>query len=511
MTTSQTTADSPASALVRRFSRDEWLTNPKANLLSGLVVALALIPEAISFSIIAGVDPKVGLYASFSIAILISFTGGRPGMISAATGAMALVVVSLVADHGIGFLFAATLLAGILQVALGWLGVGELMRFVPRTVMIGFVNALAILIFLAQVPHILLNGEGAASDQLNMNLLFIAAGLAIIYGLPRITKTIPSPLVAIVALAAVAIGFGLDLPTVGDMGELPDALPWVALPDVPFTLETFNIILPYAITLALVGLLESLLTAQLLDDLTDTDSNKNVESRGQGIANIATGFFGGMAGCAMIGQSIINFRSGGRTRLSTLASGVFLLILILALGDWVARIPMAALVAVMIMVSIGTFDWSSIKPDMLRSLPRTETAVMVATVAIVVITHNLAYGVGAGVLLSAVFFVRHVSHVVNVTSVVDPDNVERLFAVSGELFFASTNDLVHAFDYDSVEVKRVEIDLSNARIWDSSSVVALDTVVAKFAERGIDAQLVGLNRHAETLHSRTTGKVGAGH
>ncbi len=511
MTTSQTTADSPASALLRRFDRAQWLADPKANLLSGLVVALALIPEAISFSIIAGVDPKVGLYASFSIAILISFTGGRPGMISAATGAMALVVVSLVAEHGIGFLFAATILAGILQVALGWLGVGELMRFIPRTVMIGFVNALAILIFLAQVPHILLNGEGAASNMLTMNLIFIAAGLAIIYGLPRITKAVPSPLVAIVALAAVAIGFGIDLPTVGDMGELPDALPWVALPDVPFTLETFSIILPYAITLALVGLLESLLTAQLLDDLTDTDSNKNVESRGQGIANIATGFLGGMAGCAMIGQSIINFRSGGRTRLSTLASGVFLLILILALGDWVARIPMAALVAVMIMVSVGTFDWSSIKPDMLRSLPVTETAVMVATVAIVVITHNLAYGVGAGVLLSAVFFVRHVSHVVNVTSVVDPDNVERLFAVSGELFFASTNDLVHSFDYDSVDVKRVEIDLSNARIWDSSSVVALDAVVAKFAERGIEAHLVGLNRHAETLHSRTTGKVGAGH
>ncbi len=511
MTTSQTTAAPPASALLRRFDRAEWLTNPKANLLSGLVVALALIPEAISFSIIAGVDPKVGLYASFSIAILISFTGGRPGMISAATGAMALVVVSLVADHGIGFLFAATILAGILQVALGWLGVGELMRFVPRTVMIGFVNALAILIFLAQVPHILLNGDNAVGGQLGMNLAFIAAGLAIIYGLPRITTVVPSPLVAIVALAAVTVGFGVDLPTVGDMGELPDALPWVALPDVPFTLETLSIIFPYAVTLALVGLLESLLTAQLLDDLTDTGSDKNAESRGQGIANVATGFLGGMAGCAMIGQSIINFRSGGRTRLSTLASGVFLLILILVLGDWVARIPMAALVAVMIMVSIGTFDWNSIKPDMLRSLPWTETAVMVATVAIVVITHNLAYGVGAGVLLSAVFFVRHVSHVVNVTSVVDPDNTERLFAVSGELFFASTNDLVHAFDYDSVKVKRVEIDLSNARIWDSSSVVALDTVVAKFAERGIDAQLVGLNRHAETLHSRTTGKVSAGH
>ena len=511
MTTTQKPAESAASARGGVFDRAAWLSNPKANLLSGLVVALALIPEAISFSIIAGVDPKVGLYASFSIAILISFTGGRPGMISAATGAMALVVVSLVAEHGIGFLFAATILAGVLQVALGWLGVGELMRFVPRTVMIGFVNALAILIFLAQVPHILLNEDGAPRDQLTMNLIFIAAGLAIIYGLPRITSAVPSPLVAIVVLAGIAVGLGLDLPTVGDMGELPDALPWVALPDVPFTLETFQIILPYAITLALVGLLESLLTAQLLDDLTDTDSDKNLESRGQGVANIATGFLGGMAGCAMIGQSMINFRSGGRTRLSTLASGVFLLVLILVLGDWVARIPMAALVAVMIMVSIGTFDWSSVKPDMLRSLPRTDTAVMVATVLITVFTHNLAYGVGAGVVLSAVFFVRHVSHVVRVTSVVDPDNTERLFAVSGELFFASTNDLVHAFDYDAVKVKRVEIDLSNARIWDSSSVVALDAVVAKFAERGIEAHLVGLNKHAENLHSKTTGKVGAGH
>ncbi len=496
------------------FRRSQWLPDglpsAKIELLSGLVVALALIPEAISFSIIAGVDPKVGLYASFSIAILISFTGGRPGMISAATGAMALVIVDLVADHGIGFLFAATILAGIIQVALGWLGVGELMRFVPRTVMIGFVNALAILIFLAQVPHILLSDDGTGAS-LGTNLLFIGLGLGIIYGLPRITTAIPSPLVAIAVLAGVTIGMGVELPTVGDMGELPDALPWVALPEVPFTLETFQIILPYAVTLALVGLLESLLTAQLLDDMTDTDSDKNLESRGQGVANIVTGFFGGMAGCAMIGQSMINFRSGGRSRLSTLASGVFLLILILALGDLVAQIPMAALVAVMIMVSIGTFDWASIKPDMLRSLPRTETSIMVATVAIVVLTHNLAYGVGAGVVLSAVFFVRHVSHVVRVTSVVDPDNVERLFAVSGELFFASTNDLIHAFDYDEVKVKRVEIDLSNARIWDSSSVVALDTVVAKFAERGIDAHLVGLNRHAEHLHSRTTGKVGAGH
>jgi len=487
-----------------------WTPNPKANLLSGLVVALALIPEAISFSIIAGVDPKVGLYASFSIAIIISLAGGRPGMISAATGAMALVIVSLVADHGVEYLFAATILAGVLQIGFGYLRVGDLMRFIPRTVMLGFVNALAILIFLAQVPHILLSDE-ADRSQLPMNLAFIAAGLVIIYGLPRLTKAVPSPLVAIVVLSALAIFGGLDLPTVGDMGELPSALPSFGLPSVPFSLETLGIILPYAITLALVGLLESLLTAQLLDDLTDTDSDKNLESRGQGIANIFTGFIGGMAGCAMIGQSMINHRTGGRTRLSTLASGVFLLVLILALGGLVARIPMAALVAVMIMVSVGTFNWNSIKPEMLRSMPRAETAVMATTVAIVVLTHNLAYGVGAGVLLSAVFFVRHVSHVVRVTSVVDPDNVERLYDVSGELFFASTNDLVHAFDYDAVKVKRVEIDLSNARIWDTSAVVALDAVVDKFAQRGISAHLVGLNRHAESLHRKATGKVAAGH
>ncbi len=510
LTNTPASQDAPPSAA--------WLADPKTNLLSGLVVALALIPEAISFSIIAGVDPKVGLYASFTIAILISFVGGRSGMISAATGAMALVVVSLVAEHGVGFLFAATILAGLMQVAFGFLGVGSLMRFIPRTVMLGFVNALAILIFLAQVPHILLSdsdgGEGGSAtgdSRLQMNLIFIALGLAIIYGLPRITKAIPSPLVAIVVLSAAAIGFNLDLPTVGDMGSLPSALPWVALPEVPFSLETLRIIAPYSITLALVGLLESLLTAQLLDDLSDTNSDKDQEAKGQGMANVVTGFFGGMAGCAMIGQSMINFRSGGRSRLSTLASGVFLLILILALGDWVAQIPMAALVAVMIMVAIGTFNWGSISPEMLRSLPRTETAVMLATVAVVVLTHNLAYGVGVGVLLSAVFFVRHVSHVVRVTSVLDPDNTERLYAVTGELFFASTNDLVHAFDYDSVMVDRVEIDLSNARIWDSSSVVALDAVVAKFAERGIEAHLVGLNRHAESLHSRTTGKVSAGH
>lgn len=491
--------------------RAEWFTNPKANLLSGLVVALALIPEAISFSIIAGVDPKVGLYASFSIAIIISFSGGRPGMISAATGAMALVIVPLVEEYGTGYLFAATVLAGLLQVGFGYLGVGDLMRFIPRTVMTGFVNALAILILLAQVPHILLNGDDADSSQFALNLVFIAVGLAIIYGLPRLTNLIPSPLVAIVVLAVGAIAFDLQIPTVGDMGDLPTSLPLPGLPDVPWNLDMLLVILPYSVTLALVGLLESLLTAQLLDDLTDSDSDKNRESRGQGVANVATGFLGGMAGCAMIGQSMINHRTGGRTRLSTLASGVFLIVLILALGDFVAQIPMGALVAVMVMVSISTFDWRSVSPSTLRIMPRTETMVMLATVAITVLTHNLAYGVGAGVALSAVFFVRHVSHVVNVTSVVDPDNVERLYDVSGELFFASTNDLVHSFDYDSVQVSRVEIDLSNARIWDTSAVVALDAVVEKFAQRGIDAELVGLNRHSERLHRSASGRSSSEH
>ncbi len=496
----------PAAAR-RRFRRDDWFADPATNLLSGLVVALALIPEAISFSIIAGVDPKVGLYASFSIAIIIAFAGGRPGMISAATGAMALVLVPLVDEHGIEFLFAATILAGVFQVGLGWLGVGGLMRFIPRTVMVGFVNALAILIFLAQVPHILLSDEADRSDVLLANSLAIVVGLLIIYGLPRLTRAVPSPLVAIVAITGAAMVWGLDLPTVGDMGDLPDSLPFVALPDLPFDLDTLAIIAPVAFTLAMVGLLESLLTAQLLDDITDTDSDKDVEARGQGVANVATGFLGGMAGCAMIGQSMINVRSGGRTRLSTLAAGVFLLVLILALGDLVARIPMAALVAVMIMVSASTFDWRSISPRTVRTHPLAETGVMVATVSIVVITHNLAYGVAAGVVLSAVLFTRHVSSLVKVTSVVDPDHVERLYAVTGELFFASTHDIVHAFDYDAVDVDRVEIDLTDARIWDTSAVAALDTVVDKFAERGITAHLVGMNRHAERLHGSTSGQV----
>lgn len=482
--------------------RQAWLANPRNDFMSGVLVALALIPEAIAFSIIAGVDPKVGLYASFAIAIIISIAGGRPGMISAATGAMALVMVPLVREHGVEYMFAATILTGVLQVVLGVLGVDRLMRFVPRTVMVGFVNALAILIFLAQVPHVV--GETWPVYVL------VAVGLGIIYLLPRLTKAVPSPLVAIIVLATATTTFGINVPTVGDMGELPNALPVIGVPVVPFTLETLTIVLPFAVTLAFVGLLESLLTAQIVDDFTDTTSDKAREARGQGIANVATGFLGGMAGCAMIGQSVINVKSGGRTRLSTLVAGVALLILILVLGDVVAVIPMGALVAVMVMVSISTFDWSSIRPRVLKRTPPTETAVMVTTVAIVVATQNLAYGVVAGVLLSAMFFARRVAHLVEVSSVLDPDGGIRVYAITGELFFASTNELVHSFDYAD-PVPRVVIDLTDAHIWDTSAVATLDAVVAKFAARGVDAEIIGFNRHSARLHERTTGQLSGQH
>jgi SulP family sulfate permease len=481
----------------RAHLHDAWLARPVPNLLSGLVVALALIPEAIAFSIIAGVDPKVGLYASFSISMIIAFAGGRRAMISAATGAMALVMVPLVKDHGVEYLFVATILTGLLQVVLGLLGVGRLMRFIPRTVMVGFVNALAILIFLAQMPYFL--GGGSAVYAL------VAVGLIVMYALPRLTTAIPAPLVAIVALTGGAAYFALDVPTVGDLGELPTALPWVALPQVPFTLETLQIVAPYVVALTFIGLLESLLTAQILDDMTDTGSDKNKEARGQGVANVATGFLGGMAGCAMIGQSMININSGGRTRLSTFSSGFFLLVLILAFGDLIAIIPMAALVAVMFVVAVATFDWTSMNLQSLRRTPKSETAVMVVTVAIVVYTHNLAYGVVAGVLLAAIFFARRVAHLAEVTSVLDPDGGTRVYAVTGELFFASTNELVHSFDYAD-PTPQVVIDLTDAHVWDSSAVATLDAVVAKFKARGVTAELVGLNVHSEALHTRLTGQ-----
>jgi sulfate permease, SulP family len=468
--------------------RLDWLSNVRNDLLAGTVVALALIPEAIAFSIIAGVDPKVGLYASFCIATVIAFVGGRPGMISAATGAMALVMVTLVREHGLPYLLATTVLTGALQILAGFLRLGSLMRFVSRSVITGFVNALAILIFMAQVPEIV------ASSPIGLGM--IAGGLGIIYLFPYVTRAIPSPLVCIVVLTALAIGLGLDVRTVGDMGALPDTLPVLQWPDVPLTLDTLRITLPVALTLTAVGLLESMMTATIVDDLTDTSSDKNRECRGQGIANIAAGLLGGMAGCAMIGQSVINVKSGGRGRLSTLSAGVLLLMLILFLGDWVARIPMAALVAVMTMVSIGTFSWASVTG--LRTLPASSSAVMIATVVVVVATHDLAKGVLVGVLLSGFFFANKVGKLLYVGSATADDGRARVYTVQGQVFFASADRFVASFDYKEV-VERVRIDVSDAHFWDITAVNALDRVVVKFRREGTDVDVLGLNAASATL------------
>lgn len=475
--------------------RHNWLGNVRNDILAGTVVALALIPEAIAFSIIAGVDPKVGLYASFCIAVVIAFVGGRSGMISAATGAMALVMVTLVKDYGLQYLFAATLLTGAFQILAGVFKLGSLMRFVSRSVVTGFVNALAILIFMAQLPEF----NGAGIEMYAM----VALGLAIIYIVPRFTKAVPSPLICIIVLTAISLGFGLGeegvLRTVGDMGDLPDTLPMFLWPDVPLNLETLKIIFPYSLTLAAVGLLESLMTATIVDDLTDTDSNKNRECTGQGIANIVAGLFGGMAGCAMIGQSVINVKSGGRGRLSTLFAGAFLLFLLMILGDWVARIPMAALVAVMIMVSIGTFSWSSITN--LRTHPKKSSLVMISTVAIVVVTHNLALGVFVGVLMSAVFFARKVSRLMRIDSALDKDQTSRVYKVYGQVFFASADDFAASFDFKEV-LEHVTIDVSAAHFWDLSAVGALDKVVLKFRREGTEVKIVGLNEASATIVDR---------
>ncbi|HSM10870.1 MAG TPA: SulP family inorganic anion transporter [Lysobacter sp.] len=471
--------------------RQDWLGNIRGDTLSGLVVALALIPEAIAFSIIAGVDPTVGLYASFCIAVVISFTGGRPGMISAATGAMALVMVDLVRDHGLQYLLVATLLTGVLQIAAGVMKLPALMRFVSRSVITGFVNALAILIFMAQLPELI----GVAWAVYPM----VAAGLGIIYLFPYLTRAVPSPLVAIVVLTAVALWLGLDIRNVGDMGELPDSLPMFLLPQVPIALETLWIVLPVSATLAVVGLLESMLTAQIVDDLTDTPSDKNREARGQGIANIAAGFLGGMAGCAMIGQSVINVKSGGRGRLSALVAGVFLLLLVVFAGPWVRQIPMAALVAVMIMVSIGTFSWASIRD--LRSYPKSSNVVMIATVLVTVFTHDLAKGVLTGVLLSGVFFARKVGQVLHITSRSADDGGTREYTVTGQVFFASAQAFIAGFDFrDAIE--RVRIDVSAAHFWDLSAVGALDKVVLKFRREGTRVELLGMNEASATLVDR---------
>ncbi|MCW2920967.1 MAG: sulfate transporter [Thermoleophilia bacterium] len=465
-----------------------------AELLAGLVVALALIPEAISFSLIAGVDPRVGLFASFTMAVSIAITGGRPAMISAATGAMALVVVDLVHDHGVQYLLAATILAGTIQVALGALGIARVMRFVPRSVMTGFVNALAILIFLAQLPYLV--------DVPIAVYGLVAAGLAIIYGVPRLTRAIPSPLVAIIVLTTFTVVAGIGVPTVGDQGALPDALPVLGIPNVPWTIDTLLVILPFSITLAAVGLLESLLTARLVDDITETDSDGNRESRGQGIANLVTGLFGGMAGCAMIGQTMINVKvSGARTRISTFAAGSFLLVLVLALASLVAVIPMGALVAVMILVSVSTFDWHSIAPRTLRRMPRGETAVMAATVVATVATHNLAIGVGVGVVTAMVVFARRVAHLVEVTSVLTPDGGTRVYSVVGELFFASDRELITAFDYAG-DPPRVVIDLTNAHVWDTSAVAALDAIETRYASHATVVEIIGLDDRSGELRDR---------
>jgi len=468
--------------------RAEWFGNIRGDILAGLVVALALIPEAIAFSIIAGVDPKVGLYASFSIAVITAIVGGRPAMISAATAATAVLMVTLVKDHGLQYLLATTVLAGLLQIGAGFLKLGYVMRFVSRSVMTGFVNALAILIFMAQLPELI----GVPW----LTYVLVAAGLAIIYLFPRLTTAIPSPLVCIVVLSAVVIGLNLDVRTVGDMGELPSTLPIFLLPNIPLTFETLSIIFPYALAIAAVGLLESLMTAQIVDELTDTPSDKNRECIGQGVANVATGFIGGMAGCAMNGQSVINVKSGGRGRLSSFLAGVFLLILVVVLGTWVKMIPMAALVAIMIMVSIGTFSWSSIKN--LKDHPRSSSVVMLATVAGVVLTHNLAIGVLAGVLLSALFFAWKVSQIFRVTSVLSEDGNHRTYHVEGQLFFASGDDFMAAFDFKEA-LEKVTIDVSKAHIWDISSVMALDMVVLKLRREGATVDIIGLNEASETI------------
>ncbi len=469
----------------------EWMASPRADILAGIVVALALIPEAIGFSIIAGVDPRVGLYASFSIAVIISFLGGRPGMISAATAAVAVLVVPLVRDHGVDYLFAATILMGIFQVIAGWLRLDLLMQYVSRSVITGFVNALAILIFIAQLPQLI--------NVTWVTYVMVAGGLAIIYLFPRVTRSVPSPLVAIVVLTILAVFGGLDVNTVGDMGELPSSLPMFLIPNVPLTLETLQVILPYSLAMAAVGLLESLLTAQIVDELTDTPSNKRRECKGQGVANFVTGFLGGMGGCAMIGQSVINVKSGGSTRLSTFVAGAFLLFLIVVLGPLVARIPMPALVAVMIMVSIGTFSWGSVRD--LRSHPWQSSVVMLTTVVVVVWTHDLAQGVLAGVLLSGVFFAGKVRRLFSVSSQLSPDGRSRTYYYVGQVFFASTERFAEVIDFREV-VDRVVLDVSAAHFWDISAVSALDKVVIKLRREGTAVEVVGLNEASAAMVGR---------
>ncbi|EST53733.1 sulfate transporter [Brevibacillus panacihumi W25] len=478
--------------------KTDWFSNVRGDVLSGMTVALALIPEAIAFSIIAGVDPMVGLYASFCIAVVIAFAGGRPGMISAATGAMALVMVTLVKDHGLEYLLAATVLTGILQFLMGVCKIGKLITFVPHPVMLGFVNALAILIFMAQLPHF----AGASW----MMYAMVIGTLALIYILPRFTKALPAALVAIIVMTVISILGGLDLRTVGDMGQITRSLPLFHLPQIPINLETLMIILPYSFTLALVGILESLLTASLIDEMTDTRSNKNREVKGQGLANIVTGFFGGMAGCAMIGQSVINVKSGGRGRLSTFVAGGFLLFLIMVLGDVVQQIPMAALVGVMVMVSVGTFNWQSLKD--LRRVPFSDSLVMVTTVAIVVATHDLAKGVVAGVIMSALIFGWKMARLKAVTSITSDG--AKVYTISGQLFFGTMTHFVNEFEYQT-DPEEIVIDFSRSHVWDHSAVTGIAKVVHKYEQLGKQVRVEGLNEESKWLVDRIGISAPSGH
>lgn len=478
------------------------LSRMRIEVLAGLTVALALIPEAISFSILAGVDPQVGLFASFTMAVSISIVGGRRAMISAATGAVALVVGPLAKKHGLDYLLAAVILAGVLQVVFSIAGVAKMMRFIPRSVMVGFVNSLAILIFTAQLPE-LIDVPAAVYPM-------VAIGLMILVFLPKATKVVPGPLVVVVLLTIAAIVMGLDIPTVGDQGELPQSLPSLLIPNVPFTIDTLQLIAPYAFAMALVGLLESLMTAKLVDDITDTHSDKTRESWGQGVSNIVTGFFGGMGGCAMIGQTMINVKtSGARTRISTFLAGVFLLILVVGLGDTVARIPMAALVAVMIMVSVGTMDWHSVHPRTLRMMPLSATTIMLTTVVVTVITHNLAYGVIFGVVVAMTLFAKRIAHFTEVVQIDQPDANTKVYAVRGALFFASSNDLVYQFDYAN-DPPHVVIDLSGAHIYDSSTIATLDAIQMKYQKRGKEVEIIGMNEPSMKWHA-LSGNLNSDH
>ncbi len=496
-------ATSTAPTPVERQSVLRTLRSPRllaVEVLGGLVVALALIPEAIAFSIIAGVDPRVGLFSAFTMAVTIAIVGGRPAMISAATGAVALVIAPLVASHGVQYLVAAILLAGLFQILLAVLGVAKLMRFIPRQVMVGFVNALAILVFIAQLPE-LINVPWLTYPLLGLALL-------IVFGLPRITTKVPAPLVAIVVLTLITVLAAVTVPTVGDKGELPSSLPQLFFPQIPLNLETFKVIAPYALAVAFVGLLESLMTAKLVDDVTDTASNKTREAWGQGVANLVTGFFGGMGGCAMIGQTMINVKaSGARTRISTFLAGVFLLLLVVVFGDVVALIPMVALVAVMIFVSWATFDWHSIRPSTLRRMPKSETAVMLITVVATVSSNNLAVGVGAGVLTAMVLFARRVAHFVTVTRTLDAAGETATYTVNGELFFASSNDLYTQFQY-ALDPGHVLIDMHASHLWDVSTLASLEAITAKYEAAGKHVEIVGLNDASAAMKQRMAGHLG---